>query len=95
MSTLRLTKPQTQAVTAPRGNLLVAAAAGSGKTAVLSQRVLRHLTEEPMIPANRAPALKPAFTKSWRRIPKTRCFCASSCSFPRRRFPPSIPSVPL
>lgn len=53
MSTLRLTKPQTQAVTAPRGNLLVAAAAGSGKTAVLSQRVLRHLTEEPMIPANR------------------------------------------
>ena len=53
MAEFRLTIPQRQAVTAPIGNLLVAAAAGSGKTAVLSQRVLRHLTEEPILPANR------------------------------------------
>ena len=50
MAEFRLTIPQRQAVTAPIGNLLVAAAAGSGKTAVLSQRVLRHLTEEPILP---------------------------------------------
>ena len=37
---------QLQAITARGGNLLVSAAAGSGKTAVLVERVIRRLTDE-------------------------------------------------
>ncbi len=40
------TPAQLQAITASGGNLLVSAAAGSGKTAVLVERVIRRLTDE-------------------------------------------------
>ncbi len=41
----RWTSAQSQAITARGGNLLVSAAAGSGKTAVLVERVIRRLTD--------------------------------------------------
>ncbi len=41
---VKLTKNQANAAFAPTGNLLVSAAAGSGKTAVLTQRVIDKLT---------------------------------------------------
>lgn len=40
------TKEQLEAITARGGNLLVAAAAGSGKTAVLVERIIRMITDE-------------------------------------------------
>ena len=42
----RWTDAQQQAITARGGNVLVSAAAGSGKTAVLVERVIRRLTDE-------------------------------------------------
>lgn len=50
---LTLTPHQQQAVDASGGSLLVSAAAGSGKTAVLTQRVIRLLTGEHPVPADR------------------------------------------
>lgn len=45
MSKPRWTPEQQSAITARGSNLLVAAAAGAGKTAVLVERIIRHLTE--------------------------------------------------
>lgn len=42
----RWTKQQTNAITAKNRNILVSAAAGSGKTAVLVERVIRMITDE-------------------------------------------------
>ena len=46
MADVRLTPQQAQAVTNRGGSLLVSAAAGSGKTKVLVERVFSYLTEE-------------------------------------------------
>ena len=46
------TKAQKNAIEASGGAITVSAAAGSGKTRVLVQRVIRHLTEE-AVPADR------------------------------------------
>ncbi len=46
------TPRQADAITASGGSVIVSAAAGSGKTRVLVQRVIRHMTEE-KIPADR------------------------------------------
>lgn len=43
---VRWTEEQWQAITATGGNLLVAAAAGSGKTAVLVERIINKITDE-------------------------------------------------
>ena len=57
------TKEQTQAIEAGGCTLLVSAAAGSGKTAVLVERVIRILTgREPPVPADRL--LVVTFTKA-------------------------------
>lgn len=50
---IRYTKEQQEAVDAAHGNLLISAAAGSGKTAVLTGRVIRLLAGEQPISANR------------------------------------------
>ena len=47
------TKGQSQAINARGGSLIVSAAAGSGKTTVLVERVMRRITEEPKIDADR------------------------------------------
>ncbi|MDQ0287264.1 ATP-dependent helicase/nuclease subunit A [Desulfofundulus luciae] len=46
MSSTRWTEEQQKAITTRGGNLLVSAAAGSGKTAVLVERIIRHLLDE-------------------------------------------------
>mgnify|MGYP000839353114 CR=1 FL=1 len=46
MADVQLTPQQAQAVTNRGGSLLVSAAAGSGKTKVLVERVFSYLTEE-------------------------------------------------
>lgn len=53
MAGLTFTLHQQQAIEASGGSLLVSAAAGSGKTAVLTERVIRLLTGENPIPADR------------------------------------------
>lgn len=53
MAKVTFTPQQRQAIDAPFGNLLVSAAAGSGKTAVLTERVLRLLTKEDPVAADR------------------------------------------
>lgn len=54
MSEVKWTSDQLNAITARDGTLLVSAAAGSGKTAVLVQRVIKHLTDpEKPVDANR------------------------------------------
>lgn len=40
------TEPQKDAINANGGNIIVSAAAGSGKTAVLVERVVRLITDE-------------------------------------------------
>lgn len=50
---IEFTAHQKQAIEAEGGSLLVSAAAGSGKTAVLTERVVRLLTGENAIPADR------------------------------------------
>ena len=46
MSDIQLTREQQQAVTDRGGSLLVSAAAGSGKTKVLVERLFRRVQEE-------------------------------------------------
>ncbi|SHJ18975.1 helicase-exonuclease AddAB subunit AddA [Desulfofundulus thermosubterraneus] len=46
MTSTRWTEEQQKAITTRRGNLLVSAAAGSGKTAVLVERIIRRLLDE-------------------------------------------------
>lgn len=53
MAAISFTVHQTQAIEASGGSLLVSAAAGSGKTAVLTERVIRMLTGEVPVPADR------------------------------------------
>lgn len=50
---MEFTKNQTSAINVEGGSILVSAAAGSGKTAVLTERMLRLLTASPPIPADR------------------------------------------
>jgi len=57
------TPPQLQAITARGGSLLVSAAAGSGKTAVLVERVLRRLTD-PVDPCGADELLVVTFTRA-------------------------------
>ncbi len=45
MSDMTWTKAQEEAITARGGNILLSAAAGSGKTAVLAERILRRVTD--------------------------------------------------
>ena len=45
MSERQWTLPQKKAITARGGDLLISAAAGSGKTAVLTERVLSLITD--------------------------------------------------
>ncbi len=52
MADIKFTENQENAIYAPTGNLLVSAAAGSGKTAVLTQRVVEKLTGENPIGAD-------------------------------------------
>ena len=59
----KLTPQQTQAVYDRGGNLLVSAAAGSGKTKVLVDRLLTYLTDE-MEPANLDDFLIITYTKA-------------------------------
>ncbi|MFZ2539932.1 MAG: helicase-exonuclease AddAB subunit AddA [Oscillospiraceae bacterium] len=53
MASLKFTKHQQEAIDVTNGNILVSAAAGSGKTAVLTQRVIKLLTGENPIPADK------------------------------------------
>ena len=53
MAEIRFTTHQREAVEAVGGSLLVSAAAGSGKTAVLTERVIRMLTGKDAISADR------------------------------------------
>ena len=53
MGEMRFTQHQQEAVEVLGGNLLVSAAAGSGKTAVLTERVIRLLTGEQPVSADR------------------------------------------
>lgn len=53
MPNISFTPHQQQAVDVRGGNLLISAAAGSGKTAVLTERAVQLLTEENAIPADR------------------------------------------
>lgn len=53
MAQIQFTKHQQQAIFVRGGNVLVSAAAGSGKTAVLTERVAQLLTGENPIPADR------------------------------------------
>ena len=54
MAKINFTKEQQLSIDARGGNILVSAAAGSGKTAVLSQRVIsRLLFDSPFIPADK------------------------------------------
>ena len=46
MGKVRFTKEQQQVIDARNGNLLVSAAAGSGKTAVLTERILSLITDQ-------------------------------------------------
>ena len=46
MSSVKWTKEQSDAITARGSNLLVAAAAGAGKTAVLVERIIRKITDK-------------------------------------------------
>lgn len=50
---INFTKPQQNAINVKGGNILVSAAAGGGKTAVLTERAVRLLTGENAIPADR------------------------------------------
>ena len=56
MSKRNWTESQRWAISARNGSLLVSAAAGSGKTAVLVQRVIERLTD-PERPLRRRPAV--------------------------------------
>ena len=63
MADMRWTESQQDAIEARRGTVLVAAAAGSGKTAVLVQRAVERLTDrEHPTPADRL--LIVTFTKA-------------------------------
>ena len=59
----KLTPQQLQAVVDRGGRLLVSAAAGSGKTKVLVDRILRYLND-PMAPANLDDFLIITYTKA-------------------------------
>ena len=59
----KLTQQQQLAVTNRGGNLLVSAAAGSGKTKVLVERLLSYLTD-PIHPANLDDFLIITYTKA-------------------------------
>lgn len=50
---MEFTKNQASAINVEGGSILVSAAAGSGKTAVLTERMLRLLTASPPVPADR------------------------------------------
>ena len=58
-----LTKEQEQAVTFRGGNLLVSAAAGSGKTRVLVERLIHYILD-PVAPANIDDFLIITYTKA-------------------------------
>ena len=60
---MRFTKEQTDAITARGGALLVSAAAGSGKTAVLVERVIRRILDD-ADPCNIDEFLIVTFTKA-------------------------------
>lgn len=53
MADVRFTPHQQQAIDVRGGNVLVSAAAGSGKTAVLTERAIQLLTGDPPVPADR------------------------------------------
>lgn len=53
MAGISFTDHQRAAIEAPSGNILVSAAAGSGKTAVLTERVIRLMTQEHPVAADR------------------------------------------
>lgn len=53
MAEKKWNEEQLKAISATNGNILVSAAAGSGKTAVLVERVIRLMTQENAIPADR------------------------------------------
>jgi ATP-dependent helicase/nuclease subunit A len=57
------TEPQKQVIEHRDGNLLVAAAAGSGKTAVLVEHVIRRLTD-PTNPVSLQDLVVMTFTKA-------------------------------
>ena len=57
------TEAQTDAINARRGSVLVSAAAGSGKTAVLVERVIRRLTD-PVNPTDADRLLIVTFTRA-------------------------------
>ncbi len=63
MSTRTWTKSQQDAIEARGGTLLVSAAAGSGKTAVLVQRVIERITD-PQNPTDADRLLVVTFTKA-------------------------------
>lgn len=63
MSKVKWTEDQLNAITARDGTLLVSAAAGSGKTAVLVQRVIKHLTD-PVKPVDANRLLIVTFTRA-------------------------------
>lgn len=50
---ISFTKPQSEAINVKNGDILVSAAAGGGKTAVLTERAIRLLTGENPVPADR------------------------------------------
>ena len=63
MADMRWTDSQQDAISARRGTVLVAAAAGSGKTAVLVQRAIQRLTD-PENPTSADRMLIVTFTKA-------------------------------
>ncbi|HPZ00901.1 MAG TPA: UvrD-helicase domain-containing protein [Clostridiales bacterium] len=60
---IRWTEKQEEAISARKGTILVSAAAGSGKTAVLVERVIQRLTDE-ADPCNANELLIVTFTKA-------------------------------
>lgn len=63
MAERKWTIPQSQAITARKGSVLVSAAAGSGKTSVLVERVVRRITD-PVNPVDIDQLLIVTFTKA-------------------------------
>ena len=83
------TPAQQAAIEAEHCSLAVSAAAGSGKTSVLTHRILRLLSEPDGIDAARLAVV--TFTKNAAEELEDRLFSASFCAFRGRRSPPSIP----
>ena len=100
MATIKFTPQQSRAIDHSGSALLVSAAAGSGKTAVLVERAVRILCrEEDPVDAARllivtcGQSWPSAFRPSWQNAPARATCAASGCSCSARPSAPSILTV--